>query len=473
MTSKLMLLVLISLCANFLVCSGKYQQIGDCNYFDSVYGNCNLTLVCTEYVRNRDLFTSGTKPICMNQHLYDEYEDGFGKSWIGKIEFENCDRPQIPRNIFELYSNVHTFNISHLSLQTIDLDGFSSVKNIFELFATHNEIAELPSDLMKLTPRLFNADFSFNRIKTINPTAFHSGLQFLNLCHNNISELSGRMTEHLNGMTHLLLCHNQINEIPSLLLHNMKMLRDLDFSFNNISKINNFAFSGEMLLERLNLSHNHLTVLEPKMFRDENLQSVLHLDLSNNLITEIKPNTFLTLTHLHTLNLSQNKLKALNADVLSPRTNNLNLLSITNNRMQELNGFTNTRIPNAKIIGISEFNCTYFNRLFQSLSWKHVDVIYKLIDCDTISEGTDFNSFDKETMSPSEEKGVANMQIRYQARENNGSGSMAQLMASWINAICLVIIVLTIFWFGFNKRLPKFGYIRNEEEQPLSIMGNH
>lgn len=463
----------------------RYQSIGSCLYFDGSFADCNLTLVCVQSVKSaayHNIFTGDSNTVCANQHLYEEYEDGFRKAWIGTINFQDCERPVIPSNLFELYSNVHTYNISDLGLTSLQMDSCKHAKNLLKFNASHNKITELPKKMFQDCKTLTDADFSFNRIKRIDAEAFptENELEILNLRHNNISDLDANSFQNLGELKQLFLSNNQINEIPTFLFHTMKNLQEIDFSSNKIARINAFAFSGDFELEILNLSHNQIVSLEWKIFKNGNLKHLQQLDLSSNSIVEIKSGTFSSMINLCSLNLEQNKLNRLNANILPPQATHLKTLIISRNQIQALIGFTNARIPNAKIVGISEFNCSYFNSLFQSLTWKHVDAVTKLIECNTVNEGTDFNDYNDiiESNDHADGKEDEKTKKQYSTEKEYVEGGSGLLVSTWINAICLIIIVVVLIWFIFNKHLPKKNfftsvlYRRGDNESLNAIVNN-
>lgn len=74
-----LLLIPLILFLTQMVHSTRYQHIGSCYYFDGSFADCNLTLVCDQEPSFHDIFTDDVKTVCKNQHLYEEYEDGFRK----------------------------------------------------------------------------------------------------------------------------------------------------------------------------------------------------------------------------------------------------------------------------------------------------------------------------------------------------------------------------------------------------------
>lgn len=472
--------ILIILFVQLPVSLAKSQYIGDCHYYDDVVGKCNLTFVCTETVRRTNFFNADGKSICLNQHLYHRYTDGFSKYWIGTINFENCEQLQIPTNIFTVYDRVHTFNMSDIGVESLQTGNFVGAKRLMKLIATHNQIVEVPAYLLNQSAKLVDIDFSFNRIDRIDSDAFpaENRLEILNLSFNNISELSVNNFQKLTELKRLLLSNNHITDIPSLLFHKTAKLVDVDLSFNEIRNIDDFAFSGDLNLMKLNLSHNHLTVLHGKIVENlsnltqldisenqiallqantfESLQNLMYLELSGNPIkrvsskifvglvklqqlrlsrvslSEVEPGTFSTLKNLQKLDLSNNKLKTLNVSILPAPPNHLQLLSIGNNQLRELNGFTSARIADMKIAGIDKnrFNCSYFEKTFRSITWKHLESISNRINCSTIIEVDEID----------EKPGCA----------LKTSEKYILVMASF-NIICLAILMISVV-FGLWKR---------------------
>lgn len=480
-------LILVVLLISRTISSSKYQHIGDCHYYDDIVGKCNLTFICVDSPQNISYFNPDVKSVCLNQHLYQRYKDGFSKYWIGTINFQDCDRLQMPPNIFEVYDRVHTFNMSDIGIESLKSVKLAGAKRLTKLIASHNNIMEIPSNLFNQSIK--NVDLSFNRIRQIDSNALPSGnqLEILDLSFNNISDLNVNTFQMFGNLKQLSLSNNQIVEIPSFLFHTTGKLVDINLSFNKIGKVDDFAFSGDFDLKKLNFSHNQLTVLHRKIVENlsnlshfdvssnqitvlkadafECLENIIYLDLSNNPIKtvdnqsfwslvklqqlilsqtsllQIDAGAFSTLQSLRMLDISNNRLKVLDVNVLPMLPNQLKSLSIANNRLRELNGFSSARISDTKIIGIdsNQFNCSYFERLFQSITWKHLQSISKRINCSTTIDVD-------ESMEPNPQS-MANL-IR-----NDSKTSKSLIVLTLFNVICLTIYVITVIWLGIRKQL--------------------
>lgn len=474
---RLIIASFFTLTISDIVSSVKYKNIGDCYYYDDIYGKSNLTLICVREIRETTLFKPYDTTVCLNQNQCNDCADGFFKFMIGRITFENCDLQQIPTDMFKVYDNVRIFNISDLGIDTLQPDHFIDAIHLTTLNASFNKIDEIVADLFAHSLDILHVDFSFNVIKNLHPHAFGVGnhLKTLNLSHNNLSELSVETFQKLTELTHLQLSHNQIAELPSFLFHKNDKLIEVDLSQNKIEKIDNFAFAGDFKLKKLNMSHNQLTAFH-RRFSDnhsnlthldlsdnrigalkgdtfESLRILMVLDLSSNLLNkldnktfgklvmlkqlnlshnkldEITWGTFSTLIQLEILDLSNNDLKMLDAFILPAQTNLLDILSIANNELRELNGFNSARIPNTKIIGIDNnpFNCSYLDKLFQSITWKHLDAISKRIQCSSS------NDISKSSDS-SEDSTFSWMQVSTDADEIASTDEMNQTEMLTVNS---------------------------------------
>lgn len=390
--------------------SQNNSSIVACNYYSmGIDPIDHLTLFCNSDATRNNFFVPNERSFCQNDG------NGYNKDWIAEIKFENCDQPQIPENIFEIYYNVNNLNISSLGLTTEQLEFLRHPNNLTYLNAAKNLIRSLSNGMLANSYQLTTVDFSFNHIQSFDSDAFPEGnnVTFLNLSYNNFGELAVKSFHRLKRIKHLVLSLNHITELPSFLFHKTENLIELDLSYNLINVIDDYAFAGDLDLKMLNLSHNQLTSLpkkamdnfftlthldishnlfnriDKKMFSKSPLlkRRLKHLNLSHNKLTEIETGSFLELKELNTIDLSENQLKALNVNIFKQPAYHLEFLNIGNNQLAELINFTKSTIPNAKIAGIdlNKINCTHFEQLFDSLEWRHFDSFSTRIQCNSNS----------------------------------------------------------------------------------------
>lgn len=163
-------------------------------------------------------------------------------------------------------------------------------------------------------------------------------------------------------------------------------------SNNLIEKLNNETFTNLVELKHLNFSHNKLSEIQFGTFSHQ--RKLKSLDLSSNQIKMLHANIlplqsgqtkFENETGLEAINLSNNQIRSLSSNICPTPLTHLKWFSIGNNQMRELIGFNATFIPMAIIIGFdrNKFNCSYLETFFESITWKHLDLISTRIECNS------------------------------------------------------------------------------------------
>ena len=145
----------------------------------------------------------------------------------------------------------------------------------------------------------------------------------------------------LTKLTHLYIVNNEMCEIIPGTFENMINLENLNLAGNRIEHVDRDMFSGLFKLKYIYLSGNKLQYLHPDTFLmlpnlqelnfDENpcLQiqtdrnfikshSLSHLDISLCNISSVSVETFANVSALEWLDLSNNNLKTLNINILTP-----------------------------------------------------------------------------------------------------------------------------------------------------------
>lgn len=453
----------------------RNQYISDCDYYAGKYsGESELVFICSEHNRTNQLFERFAMPVCRNQFLCgDDCKDGFFQFMVGMIRFDDCTLREIPKEIFTVYERIHTFDVAGLDIQRLQANSFNGAKQLIKINGSHNKITSIPAHLFNQSGKIENVDFSFNQITYFDAETFatENQLKVLNLSGNNITELTVKSFQRLTKLKQLFLSNNQIVEIPSFLFHKTDKLSEIDLSYNKIRKMDDFAFAGDLNLKKINFSHNQLITFHRKILESlselshldlswnkltaltadsfVNHRNLVHLDLSGNSIKQFNNKTFEHLERLQHLNLSRMSLSTIQAGAFSSLmdlqildlSNNqlmtldgdslpfhhpllpyqLKWISIANNQLHELANFTSERIPDTKIAGIdsNRFNCSFYDRIFQSIAWKQLESISERINCssahdESINSLTEsLDSIDDPT--PSITKNTSNSNIHSQS----------------------------------------------------------
>ncbi|XP_055307992.1 chaoptin-like [Sitodiplosis mosellana] len=343
-----------------------------------------------------------------------------------------------------------TLNENKISELSVEL--FQKFRALKNLYLSSNRISVVPADLFSKCTNLKYLDCSKNQINFFDSNAFSDGnhLETLLLSFNNISDLPVDTFQKLVELKTLDLSFNNIVEIPSFLFHKMEKLIEVNFSHNKISRIDFFAFLGVPNLEKVILANNELKSLDRQIFDAHSsikhvdvsfnqiaalkvdalyfLENLSYFNISNNAIKTVNNKTFAKNVYLETLSLSNCDLSEIKAGTFSPVLKSLDLsrnqlktldvqiamvqpeqlvyLSIVKNQLRELNGFTASNInENLKIAGIdsNNFNCSYFQKLFETITPLHFDTIKNRIHCNSDNEETVQDNSRESTTTPSKE----------------------------------------------------------------------
>ncbi|XP_037052372.1 toll-like receptor 6 [Bradysia coprophila] len=238
------------------------------------------------------------------------------------------------------------------------------------------------------------------------------------------------------------------------ILENHSNLAHLDLSKNEIQNLDADVFESLTRLVLLDLSNNLIHNFNNNTF--VNLVNLNYLNLSSNALSEIKTGSFATLFHLEILDLSNNKLKTLDVNILPSRlVRKLNWFSIANNQLRELTGFTSSRLPNIRIIGVdsNKFSC-----------W---------IDCNTANPGAEPNEEAdvtteaiqkltsvfigpqkvlKEIIQVNHQGINSSQELANYEQFNDGKNTNLPLISCIFIILCLVIIVAVLITFLLRKR---------------------
>lgn len=429
MKIKLISFVLIILLVDHIVYSGSYNvknNIVGCSV-NIVNGQRHLKFNCVYSIDPKDSFVYSSYGIvkCSNSDYF--------KTGIDLIDFDACYQPKTLNVLLNGYWNLQVLNVSNLGLENLSIYGF---EKLTKFITSHNEIMEIPADAFSNASQLIEVDLSINKIDIIHKNAFAADnqVEILNLSHNKFNELSPNTFYRLTKLKKLLMSQNQIIKLPSFLFLNCKELVEIDFSYNLIEEMDIFTFSGNFSLKKINLSHNQLLYFDKAFVEDhsdleylnisnnrikvfdsfesgrnlvsldlsgnfimilesmEYFVNLKYLNLSENKIVGIMPGTFLNQENLEILDLSNNKITTLSLNIFTLPLDHLKLLSIGNNQLHRLNGFTEYSIPNTKIAGLdsNKFDCSYLKCFFRSITWQQLDSIPTRIKCipvnDTMSE---------------------------------------------------------------------------------------
>ena len=248
-------------------------------------------------------------------------------------------------------SSLEIINLSQLNITNISafFKRFQH-RNLVELYLSENHVHTIEMRTFYYLVNLRVLDLSRNVIHTIQDLAGLTKLESLNIAFNRLTYLDATAFEGLQSLQHLDVSHNalvRVTDAPFLTLFD---LRSLDVSFNRIS---DFTLSGGMeSLENLNARSNGLTVIKfvKRLLR-------LHtLDVSQNAITNLGADLFGRGQGYTSVNLSGNAIHDIHRFAF--RGSSQELLDLSRNRLSSLSNLGWQRVRSLYLHGNTLYNLT-------------------------------------------------------------------------------------------------------------------
>ncbi|KAK6172507.1 hypothetical protein SNE40_016143 [Patella caerulea] len=153
-------------------------------------------------------------------------------------------------------------------------------------------------------------------------------------------------SRNANGMESVSCINQSLTDLPLGLP--MEVIY-LDVSYNQLVTIGN-EYQNLTHLKTIDFSNNKFNSLDNEQFY--NLNTLQKLILKENGMTKILSNTFQSLSDLANLDLSKNQLISLNDEMFSG-LENLKALNLSRNRITKIKGLTFTKLKNLHILDLS------------------------------------------------------------------------------------------------------------------------
>ncbi|KAL3285423.1 hypothetical protein HHI36_019525 [Cryptolaemus montrouzieri] len=273
------------------------------------------------------------KKIFLSDNLISSIEPGAFSNLpsLSRLELQNNELYEFSLKIFSNLSTPLVLNLSRNSISSCDFDNkiinlevldfrfnkfrrvpkcFENVASLRKLYLDHNLIDALDHNAMMHLTTLEQLSLKDNEIFIVSRNAFAGlqNLQKLDLSKNLINQLH---TNHLSNMPKLRILDlslNRLNYLPKDIFDKTR-LEMLDLSFNSFSTVPSSSLSSVGLtLRRLSMRGNNIEHIDSMTFLD--ISFLLFLDLSNNKLTILPDNVFTSLGHLLSLDISSNPLRA-------------------------------------------------------------------------------------------------------------------------------------------------------------------
>ncbi|XP_050810254.1 leucine-rich repeats and immunoglobulin-like domains protein 2 isoform X1 [Gopherus flavomarginatus] len=253
--------------------------------------------------------------------------------------------PEINAEQLQLYLSLENLDLSSNLISEIKAASFPRMQLKY-LNLSNNRITTLEAGCLdNLSSSLVVVKLNRNRISMIPPKVFKlPHVQFLELEHNNLTEINKGWLYGLQTLQQLYVSQNAINRISPDAWEFCQRLSELDLSYNQLTRLDESAFAGLGLLEKLNLGDNRIIHIADGVFKGlSNLQT---LDLRNNEIfwaIEDSNEAFAGLSSLNKLILQGNQIKSITKKAFSG-LEALEHLDLNNNAIMSIqeNAFAQT-----------------------------------------------------------------------------------------------------------------------------------
>lgn len=198
----------------------------------------------------------------------------------------------IPKNTFPKLYELHTIDISHNNLTTIANAVLQTLFSLRTLNLSYNAMEVIRSPVFGTLPTLLDMDLSNNQLVSIEKRALTklSSLRSLTLENNMLQELF----EVPISLNYLNLRHNQISEIPAETWPSMNALLGIDLTGNRLAdNLSGDSFVNLLTLQRLHLNENGITRVPWQSLAVLSTLQYVYLQVSDNLfflfLTEVTP----------------------------------------------------------------------------------------------------------------------------------------------------------------------------------------
>ncbi|CAF0801271.1 unnamed protein product [Brachionus calyciflorus] len=292
-------------------------------------------------------------------------------SSLAFLHLENNFLKYLNGNIFDNLQWLRLLNLECNQIEVLDTNTFKNLKNIRKIYLGNNNLKSLDPFFHNLE-LLSLLDISFNKIKTVHKDAFMSrhNLSDILISNNQISEINSETFKGVNYLEKLDLSSNRIQKIDVNFTSNFPNLKELHMSNNNLSFIETRFFNGLEKLEILKLYNCNIRNIDLNSLK--NLK-VLHLGA--NKITLFSQN----LSSLTELLLTGNPLGNLTYPLISSQNSNLDVLGISNCKLEYIDFDILKNLTNLRTLGITGnqlvFNNETFNG-FRNLENVYIDQYY-------------------------------------------------------------------------------------------------
>lgn len=245
---------------------------------------------------------------------------------LREISIVHSNLPAIGDSSFWPGSNLVFLDLSHNNITIVRDSDFNGLDQLRVLNLSHNHISAIPSAPFRLLRSLRTLSLAHNRLRSLVPRSFYllPQLEALDLGGNPLKDIDPEYMKDVKPLRKLILAGCQLTRLHSLIYQQLPNLEVLDLRRNRFKFFSPEEFRYLKRLRVLRLDGNRLTVVVDKTFDGHRLD---HLGLSGNGMGRMTPCSFCN-SSVQRLDLSNNSLTGLRAEVLTPLAPRLTRLNL-------------------------------------------------------------------------------------------------------------------------------------------------
>ncbi|XP_016980214.1 LOW QUALITY PROTEIN: protein artichoke [Drosophila rhopaloa] len=283
---------------------------------------------------------------------------------------------ELPPGSFQMFSSLHTLDLSGNSLALINADTFAGLESTLmalklsqnrltglggapwvlpelrSLDLNGNSLTELPSNIFEELENLQSLNLSGNHLTPLTGALFKplDRLQVIDLSRCNIRQISGDLLAGLQDLKQIYLNDNQLQELQDGSFVNLWNISYIDLSNNHIGSIRSGAFVNVMKLQKLNLRGNQLSAFKGEYFNTGT--GIEELDISDNQLSYLFPSSFRIHPRLREIRAANNKFSFFPAELISS-LQYLEHIDLSHNQLKTIEELDFARLPRLRVLLVS------------------------------------------------------------------------------------------------------------------------
>lgn len=255
-----------------------------------------------------------------------------GTAHLERLDLGDNQLADLPSDVFHPLHQLQYLNLTGNLLTALPQLLFYHLDRLQEIRLAANKLSVLPYQAFASARELMQLDLSRNLLVSLPDHSFQPNrqLQELQLAGNRLTKLPSRLFSGLMQLKVLDLANNEIDALPRSLFNDLTALEYLDLGGNRIAHLADTAFQGLASLRWLNLSHLPISLLPGDIWRP--VSKLRTLLLSGTKLEKLRNKNLAGLSELETLEITHSLLREIGPLTLN-ETPSLRRIDLRNNEL--------------------------------------------------------------------------------------------------------------------------------------------